>query len=92
MAGEHGDFVRDAVVLIARELMEAEISVEVGAELGEVAPDARVTHRNGYRPRAWETRVGEIELLIPQKASGAGVFPVVSGGPEARRSRRSWRS
>ena len=44
MAGEHGDFVRDAVALIARELMEAEVSVEVGAELGEVSP-ARVTHR-----------------------------------------------
>jgi hypothetical protein len=36
MAGEHGDFVRDAVAMIARELMEAAISVEVGAGLGEV--------------------------------------------------------
>jgi Transposase, Mutator family len=44
--------------------MEAEISGEVGAELGEVSPEARVTHRNGYRPRPWETRVGEIKLLI----------------------------
>jgi transposase-like protein len=57
MAGEHGDFVRDAVALVARELMEAEVTVEVGAELGEVS-ETRVTHRNGYRPRAWETRVG----------------------------------
>ncbi len=47
--------------------MEAEISGEVGAELGEIAPDVRVTHRNGYRPRPWETRAGEIELLIPRK-------------------------
>ena len=46
MAGEHGDFVREAVALIAHELMEAEISVEVGAELGQVSPH-RVTHRNG---------------------------------------------
>ena len=46
MAGEHGDFVREAVALIAHELMEAEISGEVGAELGEVSPH-RVTHRNG---------------------------------------------
>jgi hypothetical protein len=36
------------------------------AGLGEVAPDARVTHRSGYRPRPWETRVGEIELMIPR--------------------------
>jgi putative transposase len=72
--GRLEDFVREAVVLVARELMEAEISAEVGAELGEVAPEARVTHRNGYRSRPWETRVGEIELLIPRKRQGS-YFP-----------------
>jgi transposase-like protein len=72
--GRLEDFVREAVVLVARELMEAEISAEVGAELGEVAPETRVTHRNGYRPRPWETRVGEIELLIPRKRQGS-YFP-----------------
>ena len=69
------DFVREAVVLVARELMEGEISAEVGAGLGEVAPETRLTHRNGYRPRAWETRVGEIELLVPKKRSGPAYFP-----------------
>ena len=39
--GRLEDFVREAVVLIARELMEAEISDEVGAALGEVAPETR---------------------------------------------------
>jgi transposase-like protein len=67
MAGEHGDFVREAVALIAHELMEAEISAEVGAELHEVSPQ-RITHRNGYRPRPWETRVGE-------KRQGPAYFP-----------------
>jgi transposase-like protein len=74
MSGEHGDFVREAVALVARELMEAEISVEVGAERGEVSVE-RVAHRNGYRPRPWETRVGEIELLIPRKRQGPAYFP-----------------
>jgi putative transposase len=74
MAGEHGDFVREAVALVAHELMEAEISTEVGAELGEVSSERR-THRNGYRPRPWETRVGEIELLIPRKRQGPAYFP-----------------
>lgn len=74
MSGEHGDFVREAVALVARELMEAEISVEVGAERGEVSAE-RVAHRNGYRPRPWETRVGEIELLIPRKRQGPAYFP-----------------
>jgi putative transposase len=74
LAGEHGDFVREAVALVARELMEAEISQEIGAELGEVSPE-RTTHRNGYRPRGWETRVGEIDLLVPRKRQGAAYFP-----------------
>jgi putative transposase len=73
--GRLEDFVREAVVLVARELMEGEISGEVGAELGEVAPDARATHRDGYRERAWETRVGELELLVPRKRSGPAYFP-----------------
>jgi putative transposase len=50
-------------------------SAEIGAELGEVAPESRVTHRNGYRPRPWETRVGEIELLVPRERSGSSYFP-----------------
>ncbi len=74
MDGRLEDFVREAVALVARELMEAEISAEVGAELGEVAPEVRLTHRNGYRARAWETRVGELELLIPKKRQGS-YFP-----------------
>ena len=41
--GRLEDFVREAVVLVARELMEADVSAEIGAELGEVAPEARVT-------------------------------------------------
>ena len=75
MDGRLEDFVKEAVALVARELMEAEISDEIAAGLSEVAPESRSTHRNGYRPRAWETRVGEIELLIPKKRSGSSYFP-----------------
>lgn len=73
--GRLDDFVREAVVLVARELMESEITAEIGAGRGEIAPAERVTHRNGYRPRAWETRAGEIELLVPRKRSGEAYFP-----------------
>jgi putative transposase len=59
--------------------MEAEISDEIGAALGGVAPEARSTLRNGYRPRGWETRVGELELLIPKKRFGRGVLHELSG-------------
>lgn len=71
---EHADFLREAVAMVAAQLMEAEVSAEVGARRGEVSP-GRITHRNGYRPRAWETRVGELELLIPRKRSGEAYFP-----------------
>ena len=74
LAGEHGDFVREAVAIVARELMEAEISAEIGAARGEASLE-RTTHRNGYRSRGWETRVGEVELAIPRKRSGAAYFP-----------------
>ena len=89
--GRLEDFVREAVVLVARELMEGEISGEIGAELGEVAPDQRATHRNGYRPRAWETRVGELELLVPKSGRGRRTFRRF-WRPDGRPSRRSWRS
>jgi putative transposase len=71
---EHADFLREAVAMVAAQLMESEIGAEIGAGRGEVAPE-RLTHRNGYRPRGWETRVGEIELQIPRKRSGEAHFP-----------------
>jgi putative transposase len=74
MAGEHGDLLRDAVALVVRELMEAEVAQLTGAPRGERSPE-RVTHLNGYRPRLWETRVGEIELAIPRTRSGPAYFP-----------------
>ena len=74
LIAEHGDFLREAVAMVARELMEAEIAGEIGARRGERSAD-RSTHRNGYRERLWETRVGEIELAVPRKRSGEAYFP-----------------
>ena len=45
--GRFEEFVRKALELVARELMDAEVSVEIGAQLREVAPERRVTNRNG---------------------------------------------
>ncbi|WP_249012221.1 IS256 family transposase [Conexibacter sp. DBS9H8] len=77
--GSLDEFLKNAVAFFVRELMEAEICAEIGAEIGaargQVAPESRETHRNGYRPRGWETRVGEIELLVPRKRSGTAYFP-----------------
>jgi len=73
MGSEHVDVVRESVAWLVGELMEAEVAAQIGAELGEVSP-GRVTHRNGYRPRPWQTRAGEIELAIPKLRSGS-YFP-----------------
>ena len=73
MGNEHADVVRESVAWLVGELMEAEVAAQIGAELGEVAP-GRVTHRNGYRPRPWQTRAGAIELAIPKLRQGS-YFP-----------------
>ncbi len=79
---EHADFLREAVVIVARELMEAEIPAEIGATRGEVS-DERTTHRNGYRSRAWETRVGEIELAAARKARRLLLLPELPAATQA---------
>src|SRR3954454_24414133 len=70
---EHGDVIRESVRVVAQELMEAEVSELIGAQHGERTED-RVTHRNGYRPRRWDTRAGEIALAIPKIRRGS-YFP-----------------
>src|SRR5207247_10572939 len=59
---------------VCQELMKAEVSEQVGAARGERAPEERLTHRNGYRPRRWDTRAGELELAIPKLRRGS-YFP-----------------
>src|SRR4051812_12203524 len=71
---EHADVIRESVRVVVQEIMEAEVSEQIGAEHGERRPDDRVTHRNGYRPRRWDTRAGEIELQIPKLRQGS-YFP-----------------
>ena len=46
---------------------------QIGAERGERSPE-RVTYRNGYRNRTWDTRVGTMELHIPKLREGS-YFP-----------------
>jgi putative transposase len=70
---EHGDLVRAAVEAVCRELMDVEVTQLIGAEHGERTPD-RATHRNGYRPREWQTRAGTVELQIPKLRRGS-YFP-----------------
>jgi putative transposase len=83
MAGEHADVLRESVRLVVQELMELEVSELIGAELGERKPDGRMTQRNGYRPRRWDTRAGAIELQIPKLRRGS-YFPAAILEPRKR--------
>ena len=78
------DFLREALRVLTDALMDAEVTARIGAERGERSPD-RLTYRNGYRSRQWDTRVGTMELRIPKLREGS-YFPSLL---EPRR--RMWR-
>ena len=67
------DFLREALRVLVEGIMDAEVSARTGAGYGERSPE-RVTQRNGYRSRAWDTRVGTMELHIPKLREGS-YFP-----------------
>ena len=67
------DFLREAVAVLAQAVMDAEVSEQIGAAHGERS-ETRLTRRNGYRERRWDTRVGTIELEIPKLREGS-YFP-----------------
>jgi transposase-like protein len=63
------DLLRAMVKTFAETLMSAEADAACGAPYGQRSAD-RVTCRNGYRHREWDTRAGTIELAIPKLRSG----------------------
>jgi len=71
LEGEGLDFLKESLLWVVQQLMEAEVSEQIGAERGERAPEERLTHRNGYRSRSWSTRAGELELAIPKLRRGS---------------------
>jgi transposase-like protein len=75
-AGADGDvdLLREGVRVLAEAIMEAEVSELTGAAKGQRDPQRRLTHRNGYRERRWDTRVGSVALAIPRVRDGS-YFP-----------------
>src|SRR4051812_471498 len=67
------DFLREMIGFAAQRLMELEAESLTGAPHSARTPD-RLTHRNGYRERNWETRAGTVELRIPKLRKGS-YFP-----------------
>ena len=68
-----GDFLRDLAGAVLQKLMEHDVDNLIGAGRYERS-DERATQRNGFRERAFETRLGTLDLKIPKLRKGS-YFP-----------------
>jgi len=64
-----GDFLKPLVQMVVQEVLEAEMEEAVGAAKGE-RTEQRRGHRSGYYGRGLVTRVGKLELRVPQDRQG----------------------
>jgi putative transposase len=63
------DFVRSAVEVVVQAALEAEMTEAIGAAKGERS-ETRLAYRSGYYGRSLVTRVGTLELRVPQDRAG----------------------
>ncbi len=63
------DYLRSMVSAIVEATLEAEMTAVVGAEKGE-RTSGRLGYRSGYYTRSLITRVGTLELRVPQDRDG----------------------
>ncbi len=63
------EFLRRIVERALQQVLEAEITEHVGAAPYQ-RTEIRKGHRNRYKPRKLKTRVGTLELLVPQDRQG----------------------
>jgi transposase-like protein len=61
--------LREIVRTVMQELLEAEMADTLAAEKGE-RTDGRLGYRSGYYSRTLVTRVGKLELRVPQDRDG----------------------
>jgi len=63
------DFLKNIIEGFCQDLLEEQMRGHIGAEKYQRA-HTRSGHRNGYKPRALKTRVGTLNLFIPQDREG----------------------
>jgi putative transposase len=63
------EFLRKIVERALQQILEAEIAEHIGAAPYE-RTENRKGHRNGYKPRKLKSRVGTLDLLVPQDREG----------------------
>ena len=62
-------FLKEIVERVLQEMLEAEMTEHIGAAPYERS-GSRKGHRNGRKPRTLRTRVGTLNLLVPQDREG----------------------
>jgi putative transposase len=62
-------FLREIVERVLKEVLEAQMTEHLGAAPHERSAERR-GYRNGYKPRTLRTRVGTLDLLVPQDREG----------------------
>jgi transposase-like protein len=62
-------FLRGIVQRVVQEVLETEMTEHIGAAPYERSV-TRAGHRNGHKPRTLRTRVGTLNLLVPQDREG----------------------
>jgi transposase-like protein len=67
--GGQEDFLRPLIREVLQQVMEAEMEEVLGAEKGERTSN-RQGYRSGYYGRTLVTRVGKLELRVPQDRQG----------------------
>jgi putative transposase len=63
-------FLKEIVERVVQQILEAEMSEHIGAAPYE-RTENRKGQRNGYKPRTLRTRVGTLNLTVPQDREGA---------------------
>lgn len=63
------DFLRGIVERTVQQILEAEMTQHIAVERYERG-ETRRGYRNGYKPRTLKTRVGTLELMVPQDREG----------------------
>jgi putative transposase len=66
---EERDFLKAAIEEVVQEVLEAEMDEAIGARKSERTPE-RTSYRSGYYSRGLVTRVGKLELEVPQDRKG----------------------
>jgi hypothetical protein len=83
------DGLREVIRAVLQEVLEAEMDEALGASKGERTPE-RLGYRSGHYGRTLITRVGKLELRVPQDRSGPNYSSAISvrSGPWWRPWRR----